>query len=31
VFSAPADPAASHVLTLTVTGGTFGFDGIVVR
>jgi hypothetical protein len=31
VFTAPADPNASHVLTLTVTGGTFGFDGIVVR
>jgi hypothetical protein len=31
VFSAPADPTASHVLTLTVTGGTFGLDGIVVR
>ena len=31
VFTAPVDPAASHVLTLTVTGGTFGFDGIVVR
>jgi hypothetical protein len=31
VFSAPVDPNASHVLTLTITGGTFGFDGIVVR
>jgi hypothetical protein len=31
VFSAPADATSSHVLTLTVTGGTFGFDGIVVR
>jgi hypothetical protein len=31
VFSAPADPTASHVLTLTVTGGTFSLDGIVVR
>jgi len=31
VFSAPADATASHVLTLTITGGTFGFDGIVVR
>lgn len=31
VFTAPVDPNASHVLTLTITGGTFGFDGIVVR
>jgi len=31
VFSAPADATASHVLTLTVTGGTFSLDGIVVR
>jgi hypothetical protein len=30
VFTAPVD-AGPHVLTLTVTGGTFGFDGIVVR
>ena len=30
VFSAPSD-GASHVLTLTVTGGTFDLDGIVVR
>jgi hypothetical protein len=30
VFTAPVD-ASPHVLTLTVTGGTFGFDGIVVR
>ena len=29
VFTAPVD-ANPHVLTLTVTGGTFGFDGIVV-
>jgi hypothetical protein len=31
VFSAPADATTSHVLTLTVTGGTFDLDGIVVR
>ena len=31
VFSAPADETTSHVLTLTITGGTFGLDGIVVR
>ena len=31
VFSAPADATTPHVLTLTVTGGTFGLDGIVVR
>ena len=31
VFSAPADATTSHVLTLTVTGGTFSLDGIVVR
>ncbi len=31
VFTAPVDPTASHVLTLTVTGGQFDFDGIVVR
>ena len=31
VFSAAADATASHVLTLTVTGGTFSLDGIVVR
>ena len=31
VFSAPVDATASHVLTLTVTGGTFSLDGIVVR
>jgi hypothetical protein len=30
VFTAPVD-ATPHVLTLTITGGTFGFDGIVVR
>ena len=30
VFTAPVD-ASPHVLTLTITGGTFGFDGIVVR
>jgi hypothetical protein len=30
VFTAPVD-ANPHVLTLTITGGTFGFDGIVVR
>ena len=31
VFSASADATTPHVLTLTVTGGTFGLDGIVVR
>jgi hypothetical protein len=31
VFTAPVDPNASHLLTLKVTGGAFGFDGIVVR
>jgi hypothetical protein len=31
VFSAPADATASHILTVTVTGGTFDLDGIVVR
>jgi len=30
VFTAPVD-ASPHFLTLTITGGTFGFDGIVVR
>ena len=30
VFTAPVD-ANPHVLTVTITGGTFGFDGIVVR
>jgi hypothetical protein len=30
VFTAPVD-ASPHVLTLTIAGGTFGFDGIVVR
>jgi hypothetical protein len=31
VFTAPVDPNAPHTLILSVTGGTFGFDGIVVR
>jgi hypothetical protein len=31
VFTAPVDPNAPHTLILSVTGRTFGFDGIVVR
>jgi hypothetical protein len=31
VFTAPVDPSASHTLVLSITGGTFGFDAIVVR
>jgi hypothetical protein len=31
VFTAAVDPNASHTLVLSITGGTFGFDGIVVR
>lgn len=31
VFTAPVDPNAPHTLVLSITGGTFGFDGIVVR
>jgi hypothetical protein len=31
VFTAAVDPNAPHTLVLSITGGTFGFDGIVVR
>ena len=31
VFTAAVDPNTPHTLVLSITGGTFGFDGIVVR
>jgi hypothetical protein len=31
VFTAPVDPSAPHTVALSVAGGSFGFDGIVVR
>jgi hypothetical protein len=31
IFTAPVAPNAPHTLTLSITGGTLGFDGIVVR